>query len=190
MTRHNDIDPHRWVEAYGDYLYRYALVRLRDEASAQDVVQETFLAAYKGAARFSGQSSQKTWLVGILKHKVVDYIRKSSRERVYEDVSEAEGRVDDYLDRKGHWKTGDPEWRVHPRKAYEQQEFWEVFSSCLEGLQERLRIVFSRRELEGSSAEEICNELEITSTNLWVMLYRARNKLKTCLEENWFRADP
>ena len=190
MERRNNIDPERWVEEHGDYLYRYALARLRDAATAQDMVQETFLAAFRGAARFSGQSTEKTWLVGILKHKVVDFIRKASRERVYEDVSEAEDRVDDSIDRKGHWKTGEAEWRVHPQKAYEQREFWGVFEACLDKLQERLRIVFSRRELEGSTAEEICNELNITATNLWVMLYRARTKLKLCLEENWFAVNP
>jgi RNA polymerase sigma-70 factor (ECF subfamily) len=189
MNDRSKIDPEQWVAEYGDYLYRYALSRLHDETSAQDVVQETFLAAYKGAERFSGQSSEKTWLIGILKHKVVDYIRKASRERSYEDVTEAEGRVDDYFDRRGHWKTGQSEWRVNPRKAYEQREFWVVFESCLDKLQDRLRSVFTLRELEGFSADEICNELEITSTNLWVMLYRARARLKVCIEENWFKAN-
>lgn len=183
------VDPERWVEAYGEYLYRYALSRLYDEAAAQDVVQETFLAAVRGADRFSGKSSEKTWLVGILKHKIVDHIRKNSRERSYEDVTQAEGRVDDYLDRKGAWRSGDIDWRINPRKAFEQQEFWMVFERCLGRLQDRLRTVFTLRELEGRTASEICEELNITSTNLWVMLYRARAKLKSCLEENWFRAN-
>jgi RNA polymerase sigma-70 factor (ECF subfamily) len=189
MTDHPQLDPDRWVDEYGDYLYRYALTRLHDDATAQDVVQETFLAAVKGAKRFSGRSSEKTWLVGILKHKIVDYVRKASRERSYEDVSQAEGVVDDFLDRKGAWKVGQADWRINPRKAFEQAEFWAVFEDCMNGLQDRLHSVFALRELEGQSAEEICQELNISSSNLWVMLYRARGKLKTCLEQNWFKAN-
>ena len=123
MAHADNIDPARWVDEYGDYLYRYALARLHEDSAAQDAVQETFLAAVKGAEKFTGRSSEKTWLVGILKHKVVDYIRKASRERSYEDVSLAEGVIDDSIDRKGHWRTGDSEWRVNPRLAFEQQEF-------------------------------------------------------------------
>ena len=189
MADKSHVDPESWVDEYGDYLYRYAVSRLRDESTAQDVVQETLLAAFKGAKNFSGNSTEKTWLVGILKHKIVDYIRKASRERSYEDVSLAEGRVEDFFDRKGRWKSGSSEWIVHPRKAFEQKEFWDVFESCLGDLQERLRSVFVLRELEGLPAEEICKELEITSTNLWVMLYRARARLKECLEENWFKVN-
>ena len=189
MAEPQRVDPEQWVDEYGDYLYRYALSRLRDASAAEDVVQETFLAAFKGAARFSGQSSEKTWLVGILKHKIVDFIRKASRERAYDDVTLAEDRVDDFFDRKGHWKAGPAEWTVNPRKAFEQREFWAVFEGCLGNLQDRLAAVFTLREIEGMSAEEICKELDITSTNLWVMLYRARNKLKDCLQENWFKAN-
>ena len=189
MADNLHVDPESWVDEYGDYLYRYAVSRLRDESIAQDVVQETLLAAFKGAKTFSGNSTEKTWLVGILKHKIVDYIRKASRERSYEDVSLAEGQVDDFFDRKGRWKTGSSEWIIHPRKAFEQKEFWDAFECCLGYLQERLRSVFVLRELEGLSAEEICKELNITSTNLWVMLYRARARLKECLEENWFKAN-
>lgn len=188
MSSTPELNPTQWVDQYGDYLYRYALTKLHDSATAQDVVQETFLAAVKGMNRFTGKSSERTWLIGILKHKIVDYVRKASRERSYEDVSQAEGRVDDYLDRKGHWKTGEPDWRVNPRKAFEQQEFWAVFESCLGKLQDRLQAVFTLRELEGCSAEEICRELDISSTNLWVMLHRARSRLKTCLEHHWFKA--
>jgi RNA polymerase sigma-70 factor (ECF subfamily) len=189
MNDSEQLDPARWVDDYGDYLYRYALSKLQEEATAKDVVQDTFLAAVKGAEGFSGKSSEKTWLVGILKHKIVDYIRKASRERVYEDVTQAEGRVDDYIDRQGHWRTGDPDWRTNPRMAFEQQEFWRVLEQCIGGLQERLAEVFTRRELEGQEAEEICKSLQITSTNLWVMLYRARTRLKSCIEENWFGAN-
>jgi RNA polymerase sigma-70 factor (ECF subfamily) len=189
MAGHSNLDPEQWVDRHGDYLYRFAVSKLRDESAAQDMVQETFLAAFQAAGRFSGKSSEKTWLVGILKHKIVDYIRKASREKTYDDVSTAEDLVDDFFDRKGRWKPGQGEWLVHPRKAFEEKEFWAVFEGCLGHLQDRLRAVFVLREFEGLEADDICADLDITSTNLWVMLYRARARLKTCLEENWFKAN-
>lgn len=189
MTKAEQVDPERWLAEYGDYLFRYAVSRLRDRAAAEDAVQETFLAALKARSTFSGRSAEKTWLVGILKHKIVDHIRKDSREQTYEDAEQVDGRVDDFFDAKGHWKAGPPEWSVNPRKAFEQKEFWDVLQGCLAGLKGRHRTAFMLRELDGVSGEEICKTLGITSTNLWVILYRAREKLQTCLQENWFKAN-
>ena len=189
MTETAQIDPEKWVAEYGDYLFRYAMARLRDTAAAEDVVQETFLAALKAQATFSGRSAEKTWLVGILKNKIVDYIRKDSREPAYEDADRVEGSIDDFFDTKGRWKAGPSEWKVNPRKAFEQKEFWHVLQRCLEGLQDRHRTVFLLREMDGVSGEEICKSLGISSTNLWVMMYRAREKLQGCLQENWFKAN-
>ena len=121
MAKDTNIDPESWADEYGDSLYRYALSRLRDDASAQEMVQETFMAAFKGAKHFSGSSTEKTWLVGILKHKIVDYIPKTSGEQPYEDVTVAEGKIDDFFDRKESWKTGPSGWTVHPRKAFDLQ---------------------------------------------------------------------
>jgi len=184
------LDPARWVDEHGDILYRYALARLRDSAAAEDMVQETFLAAMKAQERFSGRSTERTWLIGILKHKIVDYIRKASRERSYEDPDTArlseDNVVEEYFDRKGHWKLGPSEWLSNPRKHFEQAEFREVLEKCLSQLQDRLHTVFVLRELEDMEAEEICKMLGITTTNLWVMLYRARARLRACLEKNWF----
>ena len=180
-----DLDPARWLDDHGDILFRYAVTRLRDAAIAEDMVQETFLAAMKAKDRFSGKSTERTWLVGILKHKIVDYIRKASREQTYGDTEIPEADSD-YFDRKGHWRVKPPEWQTNPQKAFEQEEFYVVLQSCLDALPERLRIIFTLREIEGQSAEEICKTMDITSTNLWVLLYRARMRLKTCLEKNWF----
>ena len=189
MDGERQMDPERWLAEYGDYLYRYALSRLRDQAAAEDAVQETFLAALKGQASFSGRSAEKTWLIGILKHKIVDHIRKDRREPTYEDAEQVEGRIDDFFDARGHWKAGPSEWKVNPRKAFEQKEFWDVLQGCLDGLQGRHRTAFVLREIDGWSGEEICKALDITSTNLWVMLYRAREKLQACLQQNWFDAN-
>lgn len=189
MASNRILDPEQWVTEHGDYLYRYAMSKLREDAAAQDAVQETFVAALKGAERFSGRSTERTWLIGILKHKIVDYIRKASRERPYEDTMLENASLDDFFDAKGHWKVGIEEWKVNPRKAVEQAEFWSVFESCMEKLQDRHGQAFRLRELDGLTADEICKTLNVSPTNLWVMLHRARTKLKACLTANWFKAN-
>jgi len=178
--------PELWLEEYGDYLYRYALLRVHNAKTAEDLVQETFLAALSALNSFSGKSSQKTWLVGILKHKIVDFFRKSSRETAVEDMELAASEpAEDAFDAKGHWRVKPAEWTVSPTAALEQREFFEVLQHCLNGLPERLCRAFTLREMEDMSSEEICKVLDISPTNLWVILHRARNKLKKCLETKW-----
>lgn len=173
-------------------LFRYAITRLNNASQAQDAVQETFLSALKSRDKFSGKSSERTWLIGILKHKIVDLIRKESRERPYEDLDLAK-QLDEsderFFDKKGHWRTGPSEWHINPRKSFEQAEFWDVLTECLSHLQDRLHKAFTLRELEHLSAEEICKTLGVSETNLWVILYRARTKLKACLEKNWIHPE-
>lgn len=186
------LNPDQWVQEHGDILFRYALARVRDSALAEDMVQETFLAAIKSRDKFSGRSAERTWLVGILKHKIIDYIRKASRQTAYEDMDlpaqAADISGDLYFDRKGHWKIKPPDWQTNPRKKFEQEEFHDVLQTCLAKLPDRLRQVFILRELEDLDADEICETLDITPSNLWVMLHRARNGLKGCLEKNWLAA--
>ncbi len=184
MQSHH-LDPTRWLEEHGDILYHYALGRVRNPDVAEDLVQDTLLAAFKGAESFSGQSTERTWLVGILKHKILDYFRTYKREVAYEAPQDQVTDPGSYLDRKGHWKVGQSEWITQPEKAYERKEFWKILNRCLEKLNERQRDVFTMRELEEQNAEEICDKLDISSSNLWVLLHRARLQLKTCLEQNW-----
>ncbi|MBN1674570.1 MAG: sigma-70 family RNA polymerase sigma factor [Kiritimatiellae bacterium] len=178
-------DPESWVDRYGDYLYRYALVRVHNPKAAEDLVQETFLAALNAMKDFSGRSSEKTWLIGILKHKIVDYFRKSSREYAVEDPEAAGDPAEDSFDRKGEWKVKPSEWTTDPSLALEQQEFMDVLQECLSALPGRLGHAFVLREMEDMTSDEICKVLDITPTNLWVVLHRARLRLKSCLEANW-----
>jgi len=185
-------NPSHWVDEHGDALYRYALMRLRDPDSAEEVVQETFLAGLKARERFSGRSSERTWLVGILKHKIVDLIRRRTRERPsYDgDASETLDTLErDLFDKSGHWKVGPANWLVDPDAVSERSELRGVFSACLDALPPRLADAFSLRELDSQSSAEICKALDITETNLWVMLHRARLKLRGCLESNWLDDD-
>ena len=177
-------DPQDWVEQHGDYLFRIALLRVRDDVVAEDVVQETLLAALQARERFEGQSSERTWLVGILKHKIIDHFRKASREQARPEGNDIEREVNELFDGKGYWKdksAGPKEW-VDPSHAVDRQQFWEAMKHCLAELPPRMARAFSLREIDDMPSEEICTILNITRSNLWVMLHRARTHLRKCLE--------
>jgi RNA polymerase sigma-70 factor (ECF subfamily) len=169
------------------YLMRVAVLQLRDNNVAEDVVQDTLLAALQGAGGFSGRSSLKTWLTGILKHKIVDVIRRKGREPVLASLDE-ECQLEDLdalFDETGHWQNPPADWG-NPESALTQQQFLDVMQMCLEKLPPNTARVFMMREVMELESDEICKELAITSTNLWVILYRARIALRQCLEQNWF----
>ncbi|MGE0556675.1 MAG: sigma-70 family RNA polymerase sigma factor [Burkholderiales bacterium] len=171
-----------------DYLLRYALMNLRNPAQAEDAVQETLLAAMEGAARFSGKSALRTWLTGILKHKIIDHLRRSGREQSLtgpgDERSEAEA-VDALFAQDGHWREFPADWG-NPDTALENSRFRAAFEMCLQRLPARTAQVFAMREVMELSTEEICKALQITPTNCWVMLHRARLTLRECLELQWF----
>ncbi len=187
-------DPTDWVDAHGDYLYRYALARVRDTSLAEDLVQETLLAALQSRDAYAGRSAERTWLTGILKHKLVDHFRRASRLVYPAQVEGEEFEHEELFRREGEWKDHfDPtrapvEWRTGPEELLEQGEFWEVLGKCLSPLPARVAGAFTLREMEGMPSEEICEVLGVTVNNLWVMLHRARMHLRRCLELNWFAA--
>jgi RNA polymerase sigma-70 factor (ECF subfamily) len=186
-------DPTLWLDQHGDYLFRYAMLRLRDEAKAEDLVQETLLAALKGSESFAGRSSERTWLVGILKHKLIDHFRSTSRETPVSDFAADELTHDEFFRSAGEWKEhwevayAPAGWEMTPETAYEQTEFWLVFDGCLSSLSERIARAFTLREVDGHTSEEICEILQVSTNNLWVMLHRARLHLRRCIGMNWFR---
>lgn len=182
-------DPEIWVDQYGESLYRFALARVKDPSIAEDLVQETFLAALGARKRFKGQSTTRTWLIAILKHKIVDYIRKKSREQDTDKLESMTNGIDVNFTDRGDWKMRPNKWAKNPMKLYEQKEFMDVLYHCLAELPERQAEAFMRREIDGLSTEEICKELDITATNSWVMLYRARMFLRSCLEKKWLDAE-
>ncbi len=180
--------PASWVDEHGSALYRYALVRLRDQHKAEELVQETFLAALQAYERFSGGSSVRTWLIGILKHKILDQFRYEARIMTTDD-EEYSGAEDDHLAEEsfssnGHWGFRLADWG-NPEKDLENGQFWVVLQYCLDRLPRRLSRLFVLREVMEEGTEEICKDLEITPTNLWTMLYRARLGLRQCLDKNW-----
>ena len=166
---------------------KFALLQLRDPSAAEDAVQEALVAALQGAASFAGQSSVRTWLIGILKHKIIDHIRKSSRERPMavplEELDTSD--FDDCFAADGHWHETPSNWG-HPDLSLEQSRFFAALERCLAGLPANTARAFTMREVMGLETDEICKDLKISTSNCWVMLYRARMSLRECLELNWF----
>ena len=184
-THHTLGDPEQWVDRYGDLLFRFALSRVRDESVAEDLVQETLLAAFQARSSYEGKSSAKSWLIGILKHKIIDHFRKSARERPVDEALFQRTSVDDLFKENGSWRMAPRKWEIDQDHILEQKQFLDVFYRCLARLPARLAELFTRREIDGLSTEELCKEMDITATNSWVMLYRARMGLRRCLETNW-----
>ena len=182
-------DPEDWprrVAGERDYLLRYARLQLRDREAAEDVVQETLAAALAGRGGFGGRSSLRTWLTGILKHKIIDVIRRSSREtHVGEGVVDDEALDDALFDESGHWREPPQAWDS-PDAALERGEFMAVLELCLGQLPAKTAQVFMMREHIGCETDEICKELGIRPTHCWVLLHRARMALRLCLENRWF----
>jgi RNA polymerase sigma-70 factor (ECF subfamily) len=178
-------NPDIWVDRYGDFLYRFALARVKDTSIAEDLVQETFLAALRARENFQGRSAPKTWLVAILKHKIVDHIRKSVREQSLDSFDSVDKVIEDAFDDRGEWKVKPRSWTINPMKILEQKEFMAILYRCLAELPSRLSRAFMMREIDGLDTEEICKVLDISATNSWVMLYRARMGLRSCLEDKW-----
>jgi RNA polymerase sigma-70 factor, ECF subfamily len=178
-------DPSEWVDRYGDYLFRFGMLRLRDRSTAEDLVQETFLAALKDRGSYSGNSSESTWMVGILKHKIADHYRRQAREAPLEGGDLREQPDPSSFDRSGHWTTGPADWGGNPADLYREQRFLDQFRKCLAGLSPNQANAFTLREIEGADTAEICKVLNVTETNLWVILHRARVLLRRCLETRW-----
>jgi RNA polymerase sigma-70 factor (ECF subfamily) len=185
------LDPVQWLDKYGDYLYRYALMRVRDAAIAEDILQETLLAALGASQNHAGLSSERTWLVGIMKHKVVDYFRRVGRMMQFQLTIDDDDResFENTGPWRGHWREDHAplNWPIDAAKGLESREFWETFDHCRLQLPQQAAIAFTLREIDGLSANEICDILQITPNNLSVILHRGRTKLRHLLETEWFK---
>ena len=170
-------------------MLRFAVLQLRDQASAEDAVQEAMLAALQGADRFGERAKLRTWVFSILKNKIVDIIRRRIREPSYQEPEEEidESDFDPLFTANGHWqRDARPADWGDPEKCFENQRFWAVFDSCLNHLPAATARVFMMREMLGLETGEICEELSMSSNNCWVVLHRARMGLRLCLDQKWF----
>ena len=179
-----------WIEQHGDALYRFAMSRLGDAHACEDIVQETLLAALTAHRDFRGDSAERTWLIGILRHKLCDHLRKRCRESPLSADEEGDAVVDGLFRPDGHWKQVPRAWDGEVSALAEQREFWAVFERCRDALPARQSAAFVMRTIEDIPAEDLCQELGISPSNLWVMLHRARTRLRACLEANWFGREP
>lgn len=184
-----ELDPERWLTEHGDALFRFALLRTSQRDTAEDLVQETLLAAWRNQDGFKGTASERTWLVGILKNKIHDhYRRQGQRENLSTALREDEPEEDfsRWFDKTGHWRMRPARWGSDPLDQVELEAFWQVLSECIEALPERLRESFVARELTALQSREICDLLEISENNLYVLLHRARLRIRDCVENGWF----
>jgi len=190
MTQQKNSSPENWLNDYGDILYRYALIRVRSEATAEDLVQETLLAGILGFNKFSGQSTLRTWLIGILKHKIVDHFRKNRHEiTTLNDDDMAEDALAYQFDHKGHWQINLIEWAT-PDKSIDDEQFRQVFNDCVSHLPQRMADLLLLRTIDGIATEQCCELLGFDSDNqLWVTLSRTRVKLRLCLNTYWFNKE-
>lgn len=183
-------NPETWLDEHGDALYRFALVRLRNPHKAEEAVQETLLAGLQARDQYAESAKVRTWLIGILKHKIVDQFRRDARELALDDEGidpDDIGReMEDSFSSSGRWAARLADWGS-PDATLENEQFWRILQQCMDGLPERLRQLFYLRELMEESTDSICHELDISASNLWTMLYRARMGLRKCLEHHWAR---
>jgi RNA polymerase sigma-70 factor (ECF subfamily) len=177
------LDATKWVNEYGDMLYRYAVPRVNDKEVAKDLVQDTFLAAWRNHDNFKGEISEKNWLFTILKNKIIDHYRRAST-RLTESLPENDSP---YFDEVEHWteQAGPKEWGIDYNQGVERKEFYEILNKCRQKLKEVQSAVFAMKYLDGLDSEEICKELNISASNFWVLIHRAKLNLRACLEKNW-----
>ncbi len=179
-----ELDPHRWLEDHGDSLFAFALQRTRDRQLAEELVQETLLAGLRSRSSFSGTSSVRTWLVGILKHKLADHYRRHARQIATEVPGEL---LESLFTKRGKWKASPLRWSRDPAAEAEQAELAAVLKRCLNKLPPRFANAFLLFEQQGLSTENVSKALGTSTTNTGVILYRARSALRHCLERHWFR---
>jgi RNA polymerase sigma-70 factor (ECF subfamily) len=184
----NTLSPEKWVNNHGDYLYNYAYSRVQSKEIAEDLVQDTFIAALKAAESFKGKSTEITWLISILKRKVIDYYRKSSTKKEISSTEYVSPFQDDGL-WKGHWnmERAPKVWPSEMEDPLLQEEFRNILEICLSVLPEKWKAVFVLKFIEEVESDEVCKELDCTPSNFWVILYRTRLKLRECIENKWLK---
>ncbi len=181
----HQLHPEKWVDLYADYLFNYAITRVSETEIAKDLVQDTFIAGLKSAKNFKGDAAERTWLIAILKRKVIDHYRKINSKK---GKAEVRMSYSSQTDAEGDWleeRIADPNSNFE-QDAMENEELGLAIQHCISKLPKKQAQVFTMKTIEGMETEDICNALGINASNLWVMIHRARTGLMACLNENWF----
>jgi RNA polymerase sigma-70 factor, ECF subfamily len=185
-------DTSTWLEEHGDAMYRYARARVGHRHLAEDLVQDALVAALQSRERFEGRATIRTWLLSILRHKIIDHVRRAAvplSAAEFDSDTKADAVRERYFSVKGLWQNALASWRA-PDQALEDREFWDVLDGCLSRLPSSLSTPFILRELEDLNAEEMRRVLGLSEVNLRVRLHRARLLLRECLEKHWFGVEP
>jgi RNA polymerase sigma-70 factor (ECF subfamily) len=185
-VKSSSLEPQKWVESYGDYLFSYARTRVNDVEYAKDLVQETFLSALSKIESFKGNSSIRTWLTAILKNKIIDGYRKKSIPTVSNDILDWVNKRIDFFDKEGGWSESNKplELGFEDEKALENKDLKRILNLCFEKLPDTWRMVFIMKHVEDEKSSNICKELKITPSNFWVIIHRAKLSLRDCLQKN------
>jgi RNA polymerase sigma-70 factor (TIGR02943 family) len=184
MDNKHTLHPDNWITNYSDALYKYTMMRVNDAGIAEDIVQETFLSAWRNKDNYKGEASEKNWLYTICKNKIIDHYRKKSTSIIQYAEADATSSMFDDVE---HWTKEDApkEWGVNYNQTVEKKEFYSILEKCKSKLQQMQQSVFVMKYLEDLDTEEICKVLGITTSNYWVLIHRAKLGLRNCLEKNW-----
>lgn len=179
------LNPTKWIDNYSDYLFRYTIIRINNHEVSKDLVQETFFSGLKSAKNFEGKATERTWLISILKRKIIDHYRKINSKK-----GQAEVRMNFYNDgeNEGDWieERAPQSWGNEVEKKIENKELQHQIDLCVDKLPQKYAMVFRMKTIQEIDTQVICKELSISSSNLWVIIHRARMQLRKCLEDNWF----
>jgi len=182
----HQLRPDNWIKEYSDELYFFIQKRISDSETAKDILQDSFLSAWKGRNMYKGDASERSWLYSICKNKIIDHYRKSASNASLISLGHSEDDV--FFDEHGNWnKNAQPgKWGSTDRSSIEIKEFYSILERCKKDLNETQRAVFVLKYLDDAQADDICKELNITSSNYWILLHRARLKMRMCMEKKWF----
>jgi RNA polymerase sigma-70 factor (TIGR02943 family) len=182
------VNPHNWVDLHAEYLYAYAIMRIKDEEQSRDLVQETFLAALERVTQFEGRSTERTWLTAILRNKIVDVYRKRSSGLINQDINKAEMEQADFFNSyDGHWNSecAPQEFGIDDHDPLHNKELNRILQLCMKKLPPLWLAVFTMKHMDDESKEAICSELKVSDANFWVIIHRAKVNLRSCLQRNW-----
>lgn len=189
----NTLNPANWAATYADDLFGYAMSKTSNGSLSEDLVQDTFLGALKSQKNFKGGSTEKTWLFSILKFKIADHYRKASTKNEISNSKfgdESFSYIDNFFDTDGDWKenASPKNWGADTTTPMESKELGEALSNCMDKLPAKQKQLITLKLVDGEKTETVCKELNITPTNYWVIIHRAKLQLRDCLEKNWIKA--
>ncbi len=183
----NILEPEKWIERYSDLLFRFTLLRVSDKAIAEDIVQETFLSAWKGKEGYKGEASEKNWLFSINRNKIIDHYRKAAKTLTVRGVEDYEELFFNESG-GGHWHADKKpvDWGVTYSNTIETKDFYKVLNECKDKLKDLQQAVFVLKYFDELDSDVICKLLDITPSNYWVLMHRAKLQLRECIQHNWF----